>query len=610
MTKSGLCSGIQHSHTSGIKTETSSELLEPRPWKRRLLRVAQRVLDCDGVRIQGVWRRFLVPPCAGAGVTTLQCLVPKWRATPAAVIRCMETRVSPIPVEAGSPEITMTMTGTALGKLPVLRLPQNEGGNGVKDSDDFENYCRNTKQMSARSQKNDRMQSWRVTPVKCGPPSAVHHELQRTSPPCRERSVTVFAAIDKYGLLRLLMFIAAHTHLDLFDPVETADFGLESMERQDESGETTWYGPANRWRMKMKVVRIPVFIVALTHPYLFGTVELLNFGLGPPPFHGESGRFVIEMDGSEPLDFGLGSPSIHHGGQRFAYFLFPASTSFKFLGTDRLVFCMLQSPPLLGDYTPAVTETFTSGKCITSSLAPRHDDHTGGSEHRQASNQPYMSRCTTHVPPIHPTRSAPPTSCESELLPTSQYGTFPPWTSAPSLFPAITQFNREYRNEEPRVEYLSGTPPDHLIPGSPSLHVGNQPSSPPHRLLPDNALHLLPPGLEDPHKSLSDEELLKMCHSMRLGVLSEDEFTYARRLLTEVVRGDNERDIAPPTLQDIVEADHPFHMAHLQASATFRKRIQDLQRAVRIHDKTQQLRDQVQAMLDSAERMEHFFKGC
>jgi hypothetical protein len=83
---------------------------------------------------------------------------------------------------------------------------------------------------------------------------------------------------------------------------------------------------------------------------------------------------------------------------------------------------------------------------------------------------------------------------------------------------------------------------------------------------------------------------------------------YARRLLSEVADGDSERDIAPPTLQDIVEAERPLHAVYLQATATFRKRMQDLQRAVRLHDLTQQLRDQVREMLDSAERREHLFR--
>jgi hypothetical protein len=57
-----------------------------------------------------------------------------------------------------------------------------------------------------------------------------------------------------------------------------------------------------------------------------------------------------------------------------------------------------------------------------------------------------------------------------------------------------------------------------------------------------------------------------------------------------------------------VEAERPLHAVYLQATATFRKRMQDLQRAVRLHNLTQQLRDQVREMLDSAERREHLFR--
>lgn len=83
---------------------------------------------------------------------------------------------------------------------------------------------------------------------------------------------------------------------------------------------------------------------------------------------------------------------------------------------------------------------------------------------------------------------------------------------------------------------------------------------------------------------------------------------YARRLLSEVADGDSECDIVPPTLQDIVEAERPLHAAYFQATAAFRRRVQGLQRAVRLHTQEQQLRDQVQAMLDSVERREHLFQ--
>jgi hypothetical protein len=92
------------------------------------------------------------------------------------------------------------------------------------------------------------------------------------------------------------------------------------------------------------------------------------------------------------------------------------------------------------------------------------------------------------------------------------------------------------------------------------------------------------------------------------GLTQHPAVNYAQRLLSKVADDDNERDIAPPTLQNIVEAERPLHAAYLQATVTFRKRVQDLQRAVRLHTRKQQLRDQVQEMLDSAESRQHLFQ--
>ncbi|KAG2063523.1 hypothetical protein BDR04DRAFT_1123203 [Suillus decipiens] len=83
---------------------------------------------------------------------------------------------------------------------------------------------------------------------------------------------------------------------------------------------------------------------------------------------------------------------------------------------------------------------------------------------------------------------------------------------------------------------------------------------------------------------------------------------YARSLFTELPDGNNEHDIARHTLQDVIEAERPLHVAYSQATAKFRRRVRDVQRAVRLHSHTKQLRDQVQAMLDAAEKMEHQFK--
>jgi hypothetical protein len=106
---------------------------------------------------------------------------------------------------------------------------------------------------------------------------------------------------------------------------------------------------------------------------------------------------------------------------------------------------------------------------------------------------------------------------------TAPFCTFPSWASVPSSFPAIIQFNREYRNEELTVSGPYGTRPDDHISTTTLLHAGSRPVSPNHRLLPDNSLHAATSGLEDPHKILSDEELLKLCQSMRLCALSKDE---------------------------------------------------------------------------------------
>ncbi|KAG2108097.1 hypothetical protein BD769DRAFT_1664942 [Suillus cothurnatus] len=185
--------------------------------------------------------------------------------------------------------------------------------------------------------------------------------------------------------------------------------------------------------------------------------------------------------------------------------------------------------------------------------------------------------------------------------------------SPPVIFndaPAVTPTHTSGKHVKSRFsaghhDHTSGST-DQKYENPRRMHV--LPMSSPHRPFADNPPDALPLGLEDPDKPLSDRELLKMCHSMRLGVLSEDEFKYARRLLTEAADRDNEHGIASPTLQDIIEAERPLHLAYTQATATLRKRVQDLQGAIRLHNHTQQLRDQVQAMLDCVERRQYLFK--
>ncbi|KAG2365359.1 hypothetical protein BDR07DRAFT_1374423 [Suillus spraguei] len=268
--------------------------------------------------------------------------------------------------------------------------------------------------------------------------------------------------------------------------------------------------------------------------------EHLDFGLGSPPCCQGSERFVSHIDRSEPLEFGLDPLPILQESEHFVVDNDGSSYDFglplnsegvdKMYDQGLLDFGIPRSPPGICNDDLVVSPTHTSGECVESSFA----------------------------------------TANSALLASSQYSTLP------SLFPVINHFNREYPNEEVRSSNSHSTRPDYLIHAAAALHEGSRMSS----------------SLENFHTPLSDGELLKMCHSMRLGVLSEDEFEYARRLLTDVAEGDNERDIVPFTLRDIVEAERPLHVAYSQATTTFRKRVQDLQRAVRLHNHTQQLRNQ------------------
>lgn len=330
-----------------------------------------------------------------------------------------------------------------------------------------------------------------------------------------------------------------------------------------------------------------------------------GFGLGTLPSRQESGRFVSNMD--EPLNFGLSSLHVDQEDEYFAEDndmseydfglplsdegvdrgIFPPPSDIYNVGTGFLDFGIAQSPTVISNDSPIVTPTRTSEESIKSSFAERHYGHTGNAE-------------LAYAPPIQLARAA-------SLTPL-QYCTFPSWASVSSSFPALDQFNREHRNEELGISEPDGARPDDPISATTPLHTGSLPSSPHHRPQPDNSAHAATSGFEDPHKLPSDKELLELCQSMRFCALSEDEFHYARRLLSEVADCDSEREIAPPTLQDIVEAERPLHAAYLQATDTFRRRVQGLQRAVRLHTHEQQLRDQVQAMLDSVERRELLFQ--
>ncbi|KAG2365355.1 hypothetical protein BDR07DRAFT_1374418 [Suillus spraguei] len=319
------------------------------------------------------------------------------------------------------------------------------------------------------------------------------------------------------------------------------------------------------------------------HPYLLDPVEPLYFGLSPPVVCPDRDRLARDVDvlritpiisPLDPLDFGLLSPPIHPEGESlpvnnnetgYHHVLHPANTSLKSLSSE-MDFGIPQSSPIIDNRAPDMTPTFTSG------VVSQQREH-------------YVQR-----------------------------------NMSPTLPSVINhQFSMKYRNEELAVSNSSGAPlGTHITSGSPQ-YADSDLSSPSHHLPhKPSPSHAWPFDLEDPRRSLSDTELLKMCHSMRLGVLSEDECAisrfhyptvkYARSLLTELSVGDSEHDIAPHILQDIIEAERPLHVAYSQATTKFRKRVGDVQRAVRLHSHTQQLRDQVQAMLDAADKMQHLFK--
>jgi hypothetical protein len=52
----------------------------------------------------------------------------------------------------------------------------------------------------------------------------------------------------------------------------------------------------------------------------------------------------------------------------------------------------------------------------------------------------------------------------------------------------------------------------------------------------------------------------------------------------------------------------PFHVAYLETTDNFRKILQDLQQAVRLHDQTLQLQAQLDAMIAAVEGQEQVFR--
>jgi len=305
------------------------------------------------------------------------------------------------------------------------------------------------------------------------------------------------------------------------------------------------------------------------------SVEPLDFGLGSLPSYQDSEHFLIDVEGSEPLNFGLGSiPAIHYKGEYFT--VDNNETEYDF------------GLPLNGERVDNVVTEYDLGLPLN---GERVDNDVAEYDFGLPLNGERVDNDVTEYDfglPLNGERVN--EMYDQELL---DFG-IP--QSPPHVKSRIAPGHDDHTSVSADKKYQNPM----------RMHV--LPTSSPHRPLHDNSSHALPSGLEDHHKPLSDGELLKMCHSMRLGVLSEDEFKYARQLLTEVADRDNGHDIASPTLQDIIEAERPLHVAYTQATTTLRKRVQDLQGAIRLHNHTQQLRDQVQAMLDSVERRESLFK--
>ncbi|KAG2134933.1 hypothetical protein BD769DRAFT_1385563 [Suillus cothurnatus] len=228
-------------------------------------------------------------------------------------------------------------------------------------------------------------------------------------------------------------------------------------------------------------------------------------------------------------------------------------------------------------------------------------------------------------------------SCQSAAPPggissytSTRYRHLPAWVSQRSLLPAVNEFNKEYRRREtlgfeewkPELLSLPGAPTDDPIPAAADLYqyltreacqaqsspsaideVGDVSTASGHTQPP----HEVSSQMEDLNIPLSEEELLKMSRSvLTLGRLNAVATGYAHRLVNEVAGGDGEQ--ANPTLQEILDAERPFHVAYLETTDSFRKTLHDLQRAVRLHDQTLQLQAQLDAMIAAVEAQEQVFR--
>ncbi|KAG2063785.1 hypothetical protein BDR04DRAFT_1163308 [Suillus decipiens] len=252
-----------------------------------------------------------------------------------------------------------------------------------------------------------------------------------------------------------------------------------------------------------------------------------------------------------------------------------------------------------------------------------------GSDHAHRSSK-YVAGPSSAVG-VEPALGAlPPSGGPAQYTP-SRYGNLPTWASQSSLVPAVNEFNKKYRrretqffaDREPELLSLPGAPTDDPIPAAADLYeflardTGEARSSQSGGM--DTGDFSAASGYAQPHHEpsssseqedvdipLSEEELLKLSRSIltqnRLNAVTTE---YAHRLVNEVADGDEEQ--VHPTLQDILEAERPFHVAYLETTENFRKTLRDLQRAVRLHDQTLQLQAQLDAMIAAVESQERVF---
>ncbi|KAG2134712.1 hypothetical protein BD769DRAFT_1665161 [Suillus cothurnatus] len=211
----------------------------------------------------------------------------------------------------------------------------------------------------------------------------------------------------------------------------------------------------------------------------------------------------------------------------------------------------------------------------------------------------------------------------------TRYRHLPAWASQRSLLPAVNEFNKNIRRREtlgfgewhPELLSLPGAPTDDPIPGAADLYEfltrdAGQARSSPSAIKEGGDVsaasgytqppHEVSSQLEDLDIPLSEEELLKISRSvLTLGRSNAVATGYACKLVNEVADGDEEQ--VHPTLQEILEAERPFHVAYLEATDNFRKTLHDVQRAVRLHDQTLQLQAQLDAMIAAVEAQEQVF---